>query len=45
MRVGMRHQLVRLLGGAVEAHRMIDVVADLEGQSAIAAIDPGLDEA
>jgi hypothetical protein len=47
MGVGMRHQLVRLLGRAVKAHRMIDSVADAEGELAVRAIDRarrGIDE-
>ena len=39
MGVGMRHQLVRLLGRAVKAHRMIDIVAHLEGQLAVGTIN------
>ena len=39
MRIGMRHQLVRLLGGAVEAERMIDVVRRSERNAGIGAVD------
>ena len=39
VRIGMRHQLVRLLRGAVQAERMIDVVGGAERHPGVGAID------
>jgi hypothetical protein len=39
MGIGMRHQLVGLLAGAVEAHGVIDIVAGTERHEGIGAID------
>ena len=47
MGVGVGHQLIRLLGRTVKAHRMVDIVADAEGQLAVGAVDGarrGVDE-
>ena len=41
VRVGMRHQLVRLLGGAVEAERMVDIVVHRKRHARIGAVDRG----
>ena len=41
MRVGMRHRLVRFLGGAVQADRMVGVVVFAERQLAVRAVDAG----
>jgi len=37
MRVGVRHQLVRLLRGTVQANRVIDVVANPERKARVGA--------
>ena len=41
MRVGIAHQLVRLLGGGVERQGLVDTVLDAERQSVVVAIDRG----
>ena len=41
VRISVRHQLVRLLGRAVKAERMIDVLAGAERRHAVAAVDRG----
>src|SRR5215210_1460122 len=38
MAVGMRHQLVRLLGGRVQAYRMVGVVVHAERQLSIRTV-------
>ena len=39
MRIGMRHQLVRFLRGAVQAERMIDIVGGAERHFGVGAVD------
>jgi len=41
MRVAMRHQLVGLLGGGIEADGMVDRVVFAEGDLLVAAVDAG----
>ena len=41
MRIGVRHQLVGLLGGAIEAQRMVDIVGGSERHAGIATVDRG----
>ena len=41
MRIGMRHQFIGLLGRAVEAQRMIDIVSGAKRHAAIGAVNRG----
>ena len=41
MAVGVGHQLVRFLGGGIEADRMVGVVARAEGPGVVQAVDRG----
>mmetsp|Transcript_59449 Transcript_59449/g.140639 ORF Transcript_59449/g.140639 Transcript_59449/m.140639 type:complete len:306 (+) Transcript_59449:1652-2569(+) len=41
VRVGMRHQLIGLLGGGVQADRVVDAVVFAEGHQRVAAVHAG----
>ena len=41
MRIGMRHQLVGLLGRAVEAQRMINIVRSTKRNTGVGTVDRG----